>query len=65
MFSKVESLNIPISSARNKRIGSRSFGESSISVAGVDTKKVSEEQSLSMVSLLDQLEDKNSKHRGA
>lgn len=64
LFSKVESLNIPLGTERIKRLGNRSFGESSISLAGLENKKVSGDESMSMVSLLDQLEDKNSKPRG-
>jgi len=64
LFSKVESQNIPLGSERIKRFGNRSFGESSISVAGPENKKVGGDESMSMVSLLDQLEDKNSKLKG-
>lgn len=59
LFSKVESQNVPLGTERIKRFGNRSFGESSISEAGLENKKVSGDESMSMVSLLDQLEDKN------
>jgi hypothetical protein len=65
LFAKVESQNIPLGTERIKRFPNRSFGESSISVAGLENKKVNGDESMSMVSLLDQLEDKNSKSRGS